>query len=77
MYLVQWNVIIGLPLHNAIGLSIRISELVDENSGFKNRMLTFDSQPAWIQLNDNMSFVEKVRTVKKASWGCSTDFILH
>ena len=66
----------GLPINNAIGLSIRISELVDENSGFKNRMLTFDSQPAWIQLNDNMSFVEKVRTVKSASWGCSTDFYL-
>ena len=64
------------PLNNAIGLSIRISELVDENSGFKNRILTFDSRPTWIQLNDSMSFVEKAKTVKKSSWGTNTDFHL-
>ena len=34
----------GLPLYNAIGLSIRISELVDENSGFKNRRIKLNGK---------------------------------
>ena len=66
----------GLPINNAIGLSIRISELVDENSGFKNRILTFDSHPTWIQLNDSQTFVEKARIVKRSAWGTNTDFHL-
>ena len=63
-----------IPINNAIGLSIRISELVDKSSGFKNRIMTFDSHPTWIQLDDNMSFVEKAHTVKNSAWGTSTDF---
>jgi len=66
----------SLPLNNAIGLSIRISELVDEESGFKNRILTFDSVPTWIQLEDEQSFVDKAHIVKNAGWGCSTNFHL-
>lgn len=66
----------GLPINNAIGLSIRIAELVDEKSGFKNRMLTFESHPTWIQLSDKMTFAQKVHVVKNASWGGSTDFHL-
>ena len=65
-----------LPLHNAIGMSIRISELVDEESGFKNRIMTFDSHPTWVQTDDSMDFVAKVKTVKSAAWGTSTDFFL-
>ena len=45
-------------------------------SGFKNRILTFDSRPTWIQLNDGMSFVEKAKTVRKSSWGTNTNFHL-
>jgi hypothetical protein len=60
------------PLVNAIGLSIRASEVVDD--AFKNRILTFSNQPRWIQLNDSQTFVDKVRTVKAASdWGMNTN----
>ena len=45
------------PLVNAIGLSIRASEVVDE--ALKNRILTFSNQPRWIQLNDSQTFVER------------------
>ena len=36
----------GLPLNNAIGLSIRISEIVIM---FRDRILTFDAVPKWIK----------------------------
>ena len=60
------------PLVNAIGLSIRASEIVDD--AFKNRILTFSNEPRWIQLNDTQTFVDKVNTVRNASdWGMNTN----
>ena len=60
------------PLVNAIGLSIRASEVVDD--AFKNRILTFSNEPRWIQLNDSQSFVDKVKTVRSSSdWGMNTN----
>lgn len=59
------------PLVNAIGLSVRASELADD--AFKNRILTFDEKPEWVQLNSNLSFVEKVKQVKNSRWGMSTN----
>ena len=64
----------NLPLHNAIGLSIRISELADDASGFKNRIMTFDSHPTWVQLSDEQSFVEKCHIVRNSGWGTNTNF---
>jgi hypothetical protein len=60
------------PFVNAVGLSIRASEVVDD--AFKNRILTFSNKPRWIQLNDSQTFVEKVKTVKYCSdWGMNTN----
>ena len=60
------------PLVNAIGLSIRASEVVDD--AFKNRILTFSNEPRWIQLNDSQTFVDKVKTVRNTSdWGMNTN----
>ena len=60
------------PLVNAIGLSIRASEIVDD--AFKNRILTFSNEPRWIQLNDGQTFVDKVKTVRASSdWGMNTN----
>lgn len=60
------------PIVNAIGLSIRASEVVDD--AFKNRILTFSSSPRWIQLNDSQTFVEKVNVVRNVSdWGMNTN----
>ena len=64
----------GLPLNNAIGLSIRISELC--HPAFRNRILTWDAIPKWINLGDCKDFVEKAQKVKKAAGGMNTDFHL-
>ena len=61
-----------LPLYNAIGLGLRVSEKTHD--AFKNRLLTFDANPTWIKLNENSTFVEKVEQVKSAHWGMNTDF---
>jgi hypothetical protein len=61
-----------IPLYNAIGLGIRISE--NNNEIFKNRILTFDQSPSWIKLENTMSFCDKVKKVKDSAWGMSTNF---
>lgn len=63
-----------LPLNNSIGLSIRISEIC--HPSFRNRVLTFDSNPQWINIGDCNDFVDKAIKIKKSSWGCNTDFHL-
>ena len=60
----------NIPLFNAIGLSIRISEL----SAIKDRILTFSSHPTWINLSGINSFCKKVSKVRKSSWSMNTNF---
>ena len=57
------------PLYSAIGLGIRIAE----KSNFGKRVLTFSSQPTWVNL-DNLDFVDSVKEVRKADWGQNTNF---
>ena len=61
-----------IPLYNAIGIGIRIAEKCNE--AFRNRLMTFDSNPQWIQMNERSSFCEKARHVKHAAWGMNTNF---
>jgi len=61
-----------IPFYNAIGLGIRASEKAKEP--FKNKFITFNNRPEWVELNPNLSFAEKVRVTMKAPWGGSTDF---
>ena len=61
-----------IPLYNSIGLSIRVSEKC--HPIFQNRILTFDSNPEWIVLGHNDTFVDKVHKVKDAYWGMNTNF---
>ena len=63
-----------LPLNNSIGLGIRISEIC--HPAFRNRMLTFDAIPKWIDTSDCKDFVEKAQKVRKFAWGMNTDFHL-
>ncbi len=37
-----------IPLYNAIGLSIRLSEIT--HPAFRNRVLTFSNNPLWVNL---------------------------
>jgi len=64
----------GIPLNNAIGLSIRISELC--HPAFRDRILTFDAVPKWIKTSGCKDFVEKAQTVRNSAWGMNTDFHL-
>ena len=59
-----------VPLYNAIGLGIRISEL---SKKFKNEILTFASNPSIIKLDDCDNFVDKVHEVRQIEWGGSTN----
>jgi hypothetical protein len=59
------------PLYNSIGLGIRISEKT--HSPYKNRILTFSENPSWVKLEDTMSFCEKVKILKQADWGGTTN----
>ena len=62
-----------LPLYNAIGLGIRISEKASEP--FKNMFITFHSTPEIVTLNPDLTFVQKVRQTARANWGGSTNFM--
>jgi len=60
-----------IPLYNAIGLSIRLSEITHE--AFKNRVMTFSQEPTWVNLDEAKTLAEKVMKLKEAPWGMNTD----
>jgi hypothetical protein len=60
----------GDPLHAAIGLGICISE----KSKLGKRILSFDREPSWINLENVEGFSNKVNTVASCSWGMNTNF---
>jgi len=62
----------GKPMEAAIGLGILVSELT--HPAFRNRCLTFESRPQWVELQAADKIGAKVRTVQAAEWGGSTDF---
>ena len=59
------------PLYNAIGLGIRISEKT--SPAFRDRVLTFSSNPTWVKLDSENTFCDKVTKIRKAEWGMNTD----
>lgn len=63
-----------VPLYNAIGLGIRTSELT--HPAFRNKILTFDSMPKWVNMDDCETFWHKVHKIKEAAWGTSTNIYL-
>ena len=62
----------GTPMEVAIALGILVSELTHPT--FRDRVLTFESSPSWVDLSSCGSIGDKVRTVQRAPWGGSTDF---
>ena len=62
----------GDPMEVAIALGILVSELT--GPAFANRMLTFESSPTWVKLEEGASIAEKVKVTRRAPWGGSTDF---
>ena len=58
------------PLYSAMGLGIRVAE----KSKLGKRIMTFDANPTWINLDNCKDFVDEVHTVKDAGWGMNTNF---
>ena len=63
----------NIPMYNSIGFSIRVSEKT--HPAFRHRIMTFSREPTWFQLNEHMTFHQKVTTMKQDNnWGANTDF---
>jgi len=60
----------GDPMNVAIALGIRIAE----KSLLGNRVMTFSSNPTWVNLDGCSDFVSKVKVVSSADWGMNTNF---
>ena len=63
----------GVPMEVSIALGIGISEITHE--AFQNRVITFETKPRWHRLEPTDSIVKKVRSLAKAPWGGSTNFL--
>ncbi|KAL3915811.1 MAG: hypothetical protein SGPRY_007073 [Prymnesium sp.] len=62
----------GTPMEVAIALGILVSELSAPH--FRDRVLTFESQPRWVDLSSCTNIQNKVRELVEAPWGGSTNF---
>jgi Mg-chelatase subunit ChlD len=60
----------GDPMNVAIALGIRIAE----KSALGKRVMTFSSNPTWVNLEPYSDFVSQVAVVKNAEWGMNTNF---
>merc|ERR1719231_1179276 len=59
----------GTPMEAAIGLGLVVSELT--HPAFRDRALTFDSTPTWVDLSGCPKIADKVAKMQSAPWGCS------
>ena len=62
----------GTPMEVAIALGILVSMTCD--LAFRNRFITFDSNPTWVDLTGYQSLFTKVKKTQSAPWGGSTNF---
>lgn len=60
----------GDPVNAAIALGIRIAE----KSVLGKRVITFSSNPEWVELDSSNDFVSSVAILKTANWGMNTNF---
>lgn len=63
----------GTPMEVAMALGLLTSEVAE--GPFRNRVLTFDSNPTWVTFDDAMTIADKVMLLGNAPWGASTNFI--
>jgi hypothetical protein len=63
----------GTPMEVSIALGILISEIT--HSAFRDMVLTFETRPKWHRLVPTDTIVRKVRSLEKAQWGGSTNFL--
>ena len=60
----------GDPMNVAIALGIRIAE----KSLLGKRVMTFSSNPKWVNLEKYDDFFSQVKVIKQAEWGMNTNF---
>merc|ERR1712146_637898 len=61
----------GTPMEVAIALGILVSEV--NHPDFRNRFITFESNPRWVTLDETWSLSKKVNHTRRAPWGGSTN----
>ena len=61
----------GIPMQVAIALSLLITKFTDPD--FRNRILTFESQPQWHKVDEKDTFFQQVQKLAQAPWGGSTN----
>ena len=62
----------GIPMMVSIAFGILISEL--NHPAFRNRFLTFESDPKWHILKEGDNLFQKVQSARNAPWGGTTNF---
>ncbi len=60
----------GDPMNVAIALGIRIAE----KSIIGTRVMTFSSQPSWVNFYGCKDFISKVSVLQSSEWGLNTNF---
>ena len=63
----------GLPMGVAIAMGILVSEI--NNTAFKDIIITFETEPSWVNLKNLNDIYKKTLKVSQASWGGSTNLI--
>ena len=64
----------GTPMMLAIAMAIFVSQFA-EDGPWKNKFLTFDTNPQWMDISECSTFREAVDTVRRSPWGGSTDVL--
>jgi hypothetical protein len=59
----------GDPMNVAIALGIRIAD----KSILGKRVMTFSSNPTWVNLENHDDFVSQVKAISRAEWGMNTN----
>jgi hypothetical protein len=63
----------GDPMHAAIALGTLVSEV--NHASFRNRFISFETTPRWVDLSACANIADKVRTAANSPWGGSTDLL--
>jgi len=62
----------GTPMQVSIAMGILCSEIC--HKAFRGLVMTFETEPRWVDLKKHGNFAEKVRVLETAPWGGSTNF---
>jgi len=61
----------GTPMEACISLSLLLTDILD--GVWKNKILTFETNPKWHNIPENLNIVKKIEFLKRAPWGGSTN----